>query len=129
MFILSQVIKFSANLNAKLLATFFIDHNFSTPFTSFTVGPGEIPPKIGLGAFFGGADGLFVSGDGAKAGDFTFELGAGAGTIAGEDVRGVGGGVAGGEVAGGGVVGGGVAGGGVAGGGVVGKLLCFCFPS
>ena len=129
MFLLSQVIKLSASPNAKLLVTFFIDHSFSTPFISFVAGPGEIPPEIGPGTFAGGAGGLFVSGDGAKARDFTFMLGADIGTVVGGDVRRAGGGVTGGRVAGGGVAGAGVAGGGVAGGEMAGKLLYFCFPS
>lgn len=109
MFLLSQVIKLSANPNAKLPTTFFIDHSFFTPFTSFTTGPGEISPKIGPGASVGGNGGLFVSGDGAKAEDFTFMLGAGSRTVAGGKARGASGGVASGGVASGRVAGGEVA--------------------
>ena len=49
--------------------------------------PGEIPPEIDPGASVGGASRLFVSGDGATTGDFTFVLGASAGTAAGGEAR------------------------------------------
>ena len=52
------------------------------------------------------AGGLFVIGNGAKAGDFTFVLWACTGTTVGEDARRAGGGVAGEGVASGRVAGG-----------------------
>ena len=45
MLFLSQIIKLSFNPNAKLTATFFIDHNLSTPFTLFAVSLVRFRPR------------------------------------------------------------------------------------
>ena len=85
-----------------------MDHVFCTPLVSVPAGPGEEAPRLGVGASVDGDGGLEAEGD--SAGDLALVLlGAGAGTVAGGEAKGAGGGVAGGGVAGGGEAGGGVA--------------------